>query len=62
MISFFKLSQTSSATGLANGSLQNWEENLEPAAKRRKLLRGSMDDGKVCWTQYRSFSLIQVQK
>ena len=59
MISFFKLSQTSSATGLANGSLQNGEENLEPAAKR---LRGSMDDGKVCWTQYRSFSLIQVQK
>lgn len=28
------------------GSL-NGEENLEPAAKKRKVLRGSMDDGKI---------------
>jgi hypothetical protein len=26
---------------------QNGDENIEPSAKRRKLLRGSMDDGKI---------------
>lgn len=31
---------------LPNGT-HNGEENLEPAAKRRKLLRGSTDDSKI---------------
>ncbi len=42
--------QASGAGGggaVVNGSAQNGEENLEPASKRRKLLRGSVDDGKV---------------
>ena len=42
-------SSSSGGGTVGAGSLQNGEENLEPAAKRRKLLRGSIDDGKVCY-------------
>ncbi|XP_059089799.1 polycomb protein suz12-B-like [Tigriopus californicus] len=34
-----------------NGSNQNGEENLEPSCKRRKLLRGSTDSGKILYSE-----------
>ncbi len=52
------------ASGAANGSngAQNGEENLEPAAKRRKVLRGSVDEAKVSIEQFLFISCFNKER